>query len=694
MGRLFRVKPLDSIIGEAARPEYRLRRALGPVQLTLLGIGAIIGAGIFATIGTAAAGDSNRPGAGPALILSFLITAVVCGFTALCYAEFASLVPIAGSAYTYSYASLGEMIAWIIGWDLIIEYAVGNVAVAISWANYFKTLLAGLGIRVPDWLSMDYRTAARIAHESGAQTVYQQAPHIFGVPIIFNLLAVAIVAAITIVLVWGIRESARFNAVIVAIKIIVLVFFIVVGLHYVQPANYLPFAPNGWAGISAGAAIVFFAYIGFDAVSTVAEETRNPQRNIPIGIIASLVICTVFYAVVAAVFTGLISYPELEAKLTSEQAEPLTMALTHASSHLGWAVGIVAFGSVIAHTAVLLVFQLGQPRIFFAMARDGLLPPVFSKVHARFHTPHFATILTGVFVSAFAAVASLDEMVDLTNIGTLFAFMLVCAGIIVLRFKQPGLARPFRVPSGWLWTVILYAAFFIGIELFPIPATVKILMLAVAAVIFAASRNHIFPVLGILSCLYLVYYLPPTSWLRFAAWLNFGFVIYVTYGSLHSRLTGRRVYAEASEGALSIGGAVEGTGNGERLAQHNAQTAYAGAWLAIIGTGLLILMRGLDLWLLALKHHAGMSELAKASAALHDIFQSAAWLEVSWFLIVPLALNAAVLCPVLIQRALRAKRELTADHGRGVTVASFGIPVALAIVSVAYLLLIVAHSYQ
>ncbi|HKV39798.1 MAG TPA: amino acid permease, partial [Blastocatellia bacterium] len=381
---LFRVKSLDSILVEAEANENKLRRALGPFQLTLLGIGAIIGAGIFATIGTAAAGDANRPGAGPALMVSFVITAIVCGFTALCYAEFASMVPISGSAYTYSYATLGEVVAWIIGWDLIIEYAVGNIAVAISWANYFKTLLATLhfriggriydvSYRVPDWLSTDYRSAK-------GKGILEKAPHIFGIPIVFNLLAVLIVTAITLVLIWGIRESARFNAVMVGIKILVLTFFIVIGFCYVDTGNWHPFAPNGWAGISAGAAIVFFAYIGFDAVSTCAEETKDPKRNMPIGIIASLIICTVFYVVVSGAFTGLISYPALKATLASEQAEPLTMALQHASPHLGWAVGIVAFGSVIAHTAVLLVFQLGQPRIFFSMARDGLLPPVFYKV--------------------------------------------------------------------------------------------------------------------------------------------------------------------------------------------------------------------------------------------------------------------------------------------------------------------------
>ena len=634
---LFRVKPLDAILEDAEEPEHQLKRALGPVQLTLFGIGAIIGAGIFATIGTAAAGDANRPGAGPALMVSFVITAIVCAFTALCYAEFASMVPISGSAYTYSYATLGEVIAWIIGWDLIIEYAVGNIAVAISWANYFKTLLAGLhipglapsGIHIPDWISMDYRTAAKVPG------VYENAPHIFGKPIIFNVLAVAIVALITIVLIWGIRESARFNAVMVGIKILVLTFFIVIGFTYIQPANFTPFAPNGFAGISAGAAIVFFAYIGFDAVSTVAEETRNPRRNLPIGIIASLIICTIFYAVVACVFTGLISYPELKAKLATEQAEPLTMALQHVgqqfNTDLGWAIGIVAFGSVIAHTAVLLVFQLGQPRIFFSMARDGLLPKVFYKVHPRFRTPHISTILTGVFVASFAAVASIDEMVDLTNIGTLFAFILVCAGIIVLRVKEPDRPRPFRVPFGL-----------------------------------------VIPILGIISCLYLIYYLPPTSWLRFAAWLNFGFVIYVGYGAVNSRLTGRA--------------------RAERPAEHDARTAYTGAWLAIIGVALLVFMRGFDIWLEALKARADMSGMSKMSAAFGDVLRSAPWLEVSWFLIVPLALNAFVLCPIVITRALRAGREGGNEGQAGITSSSLIVAIVLAVVTVVYFLLLARHN--
>jgi APA family basic amino acid/polyamine antiporter len=359
---LFRTKKLDDIMA-AAETGPALRRDLGAFQVTMLGIGGIIGAGIFATIGTAAAGDAVRLGAGPSLMLSFCIPAVVCAFTALCYAEFAAVVPISGSAYTYSYATLGELVAWIIGWDLIIEYAVGNVAVAISWANYFRTLLQSAGIDFPLWLATDYRTAARIPG------LYESAPQLFGVPIVFNILAAGIVGLITVVLVLGIRESARFNSGMVLIKILVLLFFIGVALYYVSPAqmqvNWHPFQPNGWKGTFAGAAVVFFAYIGFDAVSTVAEETRNPGRNLPIGIIASLVICTVFYVVVAAVFTGMLPYPELIQRLSTEQAEPLTMALDHVAPNQTWATAIVALGSVIAHTAVLLVFQLGQPRIFF-----------------------------------------------------------------------------------------------------------------------------------------------------------------------------------------------------------------------------------------------------------------------------------------------------------------------------------------
>ena len=492
---IFRTKGLDEILAAAGGPQFSLRRSLGPINVTLLGIGAIIGAGIFATVGTAAAGDLHRPGAGPSLMFSFVITAIVCAFTALCYAEMASMVPISGSAYTYSYATLGELVAWIIGWDLIIEYAVGNVAVAISWANYFRTFMHdAFGVDIPQWLSTDFRTARKIPG------LLESAPQIFGVPIVFNLLAFLIVAVITIVLVWGIRESAGFNAVMVGIKILVLLFFIGVAIYFVSPrsmtSNWVPFQPNGWGGTLAGAAVVFFAYIGFDAVSTVAEETKNPSRDLPIGIIASLIICTVFYVVVAAVFTGLIPYSELVQRLSTEQAEPLTMALNHVAPNARWASGIVAFGSVVAHTAVLLVFQLGQPRIFFSMARDGLLPPVFASVHPKFKTPHVTTILTGIIVGGFAAVMSIDEMVDLTNIGTLFAFVLVCIGITILRYKDPTRHRPFRVPLG----------------------------------------RWFLPMLGAVSCLFLMYYLPPTSWWRFVAWLALGLSIYFAYGYSRSEI--------------------------------------------------------------------------------------------------------------------------------------------------------------
>jgi len=468
-------------------------------------------------------------------MLSFCITAVVCAFTALCYAEMAAMVPISGSAYTYSYATMGELVAWIIGWDLILEYAIGNVAVAISWANYFRSFMHdAFGVDIPQWLSTDFRTARKIPG------LIESAPHVFGLPIVFNLLAFGIVALITIILVWGIKESAEFNAVMVGVKILVLLFFIGIAFYFVSPSNmtknWHPFQPTGWGGTLAGAAVVFFAYIGFDAVSTVAEETKNPARDLPIGIIASLIICTIFYVVVAAVFTGLIPYNELVRRLATEQAEPLTMALGHVAPDARWASAVVSFGSVVAHTAVLLVFQLGQPRIFFSIARDGLLPPVFARVHPRFKTPHVTTILTGVVVGLFAAVMSIDEMVDLTNIGTLFAFVLVCVGITILRYKDPGRARPFRVPFGaWL-----------------------------------------LPMAGAISCLFLMYYLPPTSWWRFVAWLMIGLSVYLSYGYARSEL-GRKF----------------------------GRPRTTPGWLMLLGLGSMLIAIGI----LAIPHHASVSEL-------------------------------------------------------------------------------------
>jgi APA family basic amino acid/polyamine antiporter len=493
MRRLFATKSLDELVAGTQEEGHQLKKTLGPWNLIALGIGAIIGAGIFATIGTAAAGDAHRPGAGPALMLSFVLTAIVCGFSALCYAEFASMVPVAGSAYTYSYATLGELIAWIIGWDLIIEYAIGNVAVAISWANYMNTLLEGFGIKLPPWMTIDYTTAA-----AKMPQLVAAAPHILGIPIVFNILAGVIVAAITVVLVWGIRESANFNFGMVAIKLVVLGFFVLVSFKFVKPAHWHPFAPNGVHGVITGAAIVFFAYIGFDAVSTTAEEAKNPKRDMPIGIIGSLIICTVIYAIIAAVFTGMIPYSDLVKKLSSEQAEPLTMAMKYATMP-NWMVGVVAFGSVVAHTAVLLVFQLGQPRIFFAMSRDGLLPPFFARVHPKYRTPHVGTIITGVGVGVTAMFTSLDAMVDLTNIGTLFAFILVCFGIMILRIKDPDRPRSFRVPGG----------------------------------------PYLLPLLGVASCIGLAIYLPPSSWWRFVKWFLAGLVFYAVYGYHHSRLRNR-----------------------------------------------------------------------------------------------------------------------------------------------------------
>ena len=667
---MFQIKSVESILRDSENTEGKLKRSLGPFQLTMLGIGAIIGAGIFATIGTAVAGDAFRPGAGPAIMLSFVLTAVVCVFTAVCYAEFASIVPISGSAYTYSYASLGELIAWIIGWDLIIEYAVGNIAVAISWSNYFRTFLTGFGLNIPDWLAMDYRTAARIVDTAGVQTVFRDAPHVFGIPVIFNLVAVGIVALITLVLIWGIRESSNFNILIVTIKIGVLLFFIVIGLKWIQPENWHPFAPNGWFGISTGAAIVFFAYIGFDAVSTVAEETRNPQRDLPIGILASLVVCTLFYVVVAAVFTGLISYPALRSSLANEQAEPLTLALRHVSSSLGFAAGIVAFGAVIAQMAVLLVFQLGQPRILFSMSRDGLLPPAFSRIHPRFKTPAFSTIVTGVFVAAFAAVASIDEMVDLTNVGTLFAFILVCAGIIVLRIKEPDRPRPFRVPGGWLWAVLLFAGLTVVVFFLPLAGLWKLALLTGGAVFMAVFRNHIFPALGIASCLYLIYFLPPTSWLRFGAWLNFGFVIYVSYGAFHSRLTGAAAGREAAE--------------------HTARAYFNGAWLALCGTALLFILRGVDIYEAAGRAAVASGGTGKAAEAFSLLFTPGPWLEVSWFLIIPLVINSFVLCPVIIRSSLQSWRA--GEHLRRYSGTSLTISTALVLFSVFYLYGVIAFN--
>jgi APA family basic amino acid/polyamine antiporter len=492
MSQLFARKPIaDLVVTEETRS---LKRVLGAGDLIMLAIGAVIGAGIFGAIGTAAAGQVGpdgvvvRYGAGPALVFSFLLLGGACALAALCYAELAAMIPQAGSAYAYSYAALGEIVAWIIGWDLILEYAVGNVAVAISWGDYFNTLIRGIGIELPQFLTTGYRTALLSATPEVHQLI-ETAPRLFGVPILVNLPAFGIVMLITWLLLRGARESSTVNTIMVIIKLAVLALFIAVGVMNLNPANYTPFAPNGFTGIHQGAAIVFFAYIGFDAISTAAEETRNPQRNLPIGILGGLAVCTIIYVIVGVVLTGLVPYSELAV------ADPLARALEIAGfTRVGW---IVALGAAVSMATVLLVFQYGQPRIFFAMARDGLLPEWAARIDARTRVPAVTTMITGVVVAVAAMIGDAAETYDLTNIGTLFAFALVCAGVLVLRITEPNRPRPFRVPFVW----------------------------AIAP-------------LGILACLFVMLGLPYQAWERFAIWIVIGLAIYVTYGYRHSKLRG------------------------------------------------------------------------------------------------------------------------------------------------------------
>ena len=490
MKGLFARKPIaELLVGDDASG---LKRELGVSDLVMLSIGAVIGAGIFSSIGTAAAGETLptgeivRYGAGPALVLSFLLLALVCGLAALCYAELSSMIPQAGSAYAYSYATLGEIVAWIVGWNLILEYAVGNIAVAIAWSGYFNSLLSGFGISLPDWLSYGYRTAL-LSSNPEVHGLLQTAPRIAGIPVLLNVPAFVIVMAVTWVLYIGVRESVRANKIMVIVKLLVLGMFVVIGGMNIDTANYTPFAPNGWRGIHQGAAIVFFAYIGFDAISTAAEETKNPQRNVPRGILYGLGICTIIYIIVGIVATGVVPYTQLKG------ADPLARALDLAG--LPIASWFVAFGAVVSLTAVLLVFQYGQPRIFLAMGRDGFLPKWSTKIHPKYRTPHISTFWTGVAVAVGSLVLDENEIYDLTNIGTLTAFAIVCIGVLVLRYVDKDRPRPFRVPAVW----------FVSIA-------------------------------GAAACTYVMLGLPGRSWIRFAIWSAIGFLIYFAYGYKRSTL--------------------------------------------------------------------------------------------------------------------------------------------------------------
>lgn len=486
-----------------------MRKTLSVFDLIAFGVGATIGSGIFALTGTAAAGQAGaardflstpiinflmhspigREGAGPAIVISFLVAALACGLTALCYAELSAMIPVSGSAYTFAYAGLGEIVAWIIGWDLILEYAVGNIAVAISWSDYFLQFFHGItGLGLPLWLTTDTSTAlTRIAGLTAgdpARKLYSSIdlPAIMGHPFALNIPALAIVALITWLLIIGIQESARVNSLIVFVKVVIVLFFVGYGSLYVNPHNWVPFAPSGFAGIMGGAAIVFFAFIGFDAVSSTAEEVRNPQRDMPRGMIGSLIICTVLYVLVSLVLTGILPYQRYV-----NDAAPVATALAYTKQPLAQV--IVSAGALAGMTSVLLVFQLGQPRIFMAMARDRLLPRFFSTLHPVYRTPYVPTILTGVLVAVSTLFVNIDQAAELCNIGTLSAFMLVSAGVLGLRATHPEQPRPFRCPlSPWL------------------------------------------PLASIFACGFLMLSLPIVTWLRFFLWMAAGMVIYFGYG--------------------------------------------------------------------------------------------------------------------------------------------------------------------
>jgi APA family basic amino acid/polyamine antiporter len=479
---------------------HTLKRALGRWSLVAIGIGAIIGAGIFVMTGIGAHGSTNADGtvkilgAGPALVLSFVLAGVACVFAGLCYAEFASMIPLAGSAYTYAYATLGELFAWIIGWDLVLEYMFGAATVSVGWSGYLVKFLKLFNVHLPEWLTNDWISYSRAATDAAAvgQT-WPAPPELFGIPIVFNLLALLVALLVTSVLAIGIQESARFNAGIVAIKTSVVVMVILVGAYFVKPVNWgagwADFAPNGLAGIASGAAYIFFAYIGFDAISTTAQEAKNPQKDMPFGIIGSLLICTILYIAVAGVLTGMMKWNQIDLKA------PIAQAFEHYD--LGWAVFLITGGALAGLTSVMLVMLLGQTRVFFAMSRDGLLPKrIIGEIHPRFRTPFKMTWIVGSVCALLGAFTPIDDLGQMVNIGTLLAFVIVCAAVIILRRTNPGAHRPFRTP------------------LVPL-----------------------FPILGALSCLYLMLNLGLVTWIRLFVWLVIGLAIFFGYSRSHSKLT-------------------------------------------------------------------------------------------------------------------------------------------------------------
>lgn len=561
---LFRKKSIEMIMrdrnagfSDAENEADGLKRVLNVKDLTLMGIAAVIGAGIFSTIGNAAFHG------GPGVSILFVVTAITCGFSALCYAEFASRIPVAGSAYTYAYASFGELIAWIIGWDLLMEYAIGNIAVAISWSEYFTNLLSGFNIHIPAYLTMDYLSASKAHTEfvaAGsdiggmsekarfAAQAWANAPGIGNFKLIADIPALAIVFFITYLVFIGIKETKKATNAMVILKVGVVIGVIILGFFYVKPANWDPFMPNGFEGMMKGVSGVFFAYIGFDAISTTAEECKNPQRDLPKGMIYSLIICTVLYILVALVLTGMVNYKDLQVE------DPLAFVFKNVGlENISY---IISISAVIATASVLLIFQMGQPRIWMAMSRDGLLPKKFSSIHPKYKTPWFATLVTGALVAIPALFMNLTEVTDLTSIGTLFAFVLVCAGVLLLpkesaeesklkRFRIPYVNSKFIVPILFIGLFIAFKDQILGLFEYngdwhvykdKLPYFLFILAAIIMSVLSFMKNLSLIPVLGMLSCLYLMTELGYTNWLRFLLWLGLGLIIYFSYSYHKSNL--------------------------------------------------------------------------------------------------------------------------------------------------------------